>query len=170
MMFFLRAILACLLIAGWSFRLAVFGLVYSSDILTLRGRRTRVEGPLRAFASELSGVPARTLGTVSSSAEGVVFNYRPWLVLPRRTIGLGREGLVLVKGLLGPVLQQAGDQDRVLLRLPPRFARHSEAVGSALGGILVIEHPVVRGFRAAWGWLRAQLRRRPRAAQVTLSS
>jgi hypothetical protein len=155
-------------LAGRCFRLLVFGWVLSTDFLMLRWRRQRVEGPaVRAFSAELEGVPVRTYGTLTRTEAGAVdFTFRPWLVLPARTVRVAESvvGLEVERGLLSPVVVREAPSPRVraLVRLPPRYRKLENAVADALGALPVREVAAVRGLVTMWHWLSAQLgRRRP---------
>ncbi len=157
-------ILAALWIAGWSFRLMVFGFVFSSDVLLFRsGRQTIVAGRIEAFVAGLEGVAARTFGYVTSGAEGLEFVYRPWLVFKRRSVRLpAKAELAIEKGLISPVLLRvgAGEKPSTLVRFPPRYRPHGAAIAVALGPLQLRDAPVVRGFQAAKAWIKEQVGRR----------
>ncbi len=150
-------------LAGRCFRLLVFGWVFSLDCLLLRWRRQRLEGPaVRAFAAELKGVPVRTYGTLARTEAGAVdFTFRPWLVLPARTVRVAESvvGLGVEKGLLSPEVVRVGPARQVcaLVRLPPRYRKLESPVAAAFGGLPVREAALVRGLLAAWRWVKAQL-------------
>ncbi|PTL75446.1 hypothetical protein [Vitiosangium sp. GDMCC 1.1324] len=154
-------------LAGRCFRLLVFGWVSSMDLLLLRWRRQRVEGTaVRAFAAELEGVPARTYGTLTRTEAGAVdFTFRPWLVLPARTVQVA-ESVACVeveRGLLWPEVVRVAAPSREVLplvRLPPRYRNLEAAVAMAFGALPVRQAAVVRGLVVAWRWLTAQLSRR----------
>jgi len=152
-------------LAGWAFRLLVFGWVVSMDFLLLRWRRQKVDGAaVRAFATELEGVPVRTYGTLARTEAGAVdFTFRPWLVLPTRTVRVAPSvvGLEVEKGFLSPEVVRVGPsrQVRALVRLPPRYRKREAAVAGALGVLPVREAALVRGFVDAWRWFKAQLGR-----------
>ncbi len=144
----------CWFIAGWSFRMTVFGTVFAWDLLTLR-RNRHVPGlsPTWAFtARELDGVPVRTYGRVLRDEQGdLAFTYKPWLVLKTRTLTLPRQDYAVGRGLLSPDIIML-DDDRAIsvLRFPPRCRTHEEALASQLGCNQV--HDI--GLKAMWGWLR----------------
>ncbi|MFY0572939.1 hypothetical protein ACN28E_55185 [Archangium lansingense] len=152
-------------LAGRCFRLLVFGWVSSMDFLLLRWRRQKVVGPaVRAFAAELEGVPVRTYGTLTRTEAGAVdFTFRPWLVLPARTVRVAESavGLEVEKGLFSPEVVRVGpsQQVRVLARLPPRYRKLEDAIAGAFGALAVREAAVVRGLVTMWHWLTAQLGR-----------
>jgi hypothetical protein len=162
-------------LSGWAFRLLVFGWVFSLDFLLLRWRRQKVEGPnVRAFAAELEGVPVRTYGTLVRTEAGAVdFTFRPWLVLPSRTVRVGESvvSLEVEKGVLSPTVVRVGHSRQVLalVRLPPRYRKLEAAVAEAFGALPVREVALMRGLFAAWRWLKAQLgRTRGRRGEVPL--
>jgi hypothetical protein len=141
-------------VAGWAFRLTVFGSEFCWDYLTLRHRRF-APGPRdnKVFAgANLPGVPVRTYGRLAQRDDGTLeFSYRPWLVLPERSaavpgdkakIGVGR-------GLFFSTV--SADGAGTLFLLPPRYRGHEDAVARtyALGA-------GVRdaGLRRAWSVLK----------------
>jgi len=143
-------------IAGWSFRLTVFGTLFCWDFFTLRRRRYRVgtEGDWLFTARKIAGVPIRTYGRLQRAADGsLVLVYRPWLVLPARELPLPREGLVVGRGVFYSNVMAAdpGYADpRPLLLLPPRYVGHEPVLAQTYG------IPGTRdiGLRRAWSWLR----------------
>ncbi len=126
--------LVCLALAGWSFRLSVFGLFFSADILLFRKRDIGEEGGIRAFScagmKAARGVPMRTWGRLEKNGAGdLVFSYRPWLVLARRETVLGKAGdFAAGRGLLNPFVVAAADGDTPWLRLLPRYRGQEEAL------------------------------------------
>ncbi|WNG16119.1 hypothetical protein F0U63_16715 [Cystobacter fuscus] len=165
-------------LAGWSFRLMVFGWVFSMDLLLLRWRRQQVDdASVLAFVAEsLEGVPVRTCGVLSRSGTGGVnFTFRPWLVLPSRTVQLAESALNLEvgRGLLGPVMVQVDGstrQVRSLVRLPPRYRTLEAKVAGAFGALPVRELSAARGLAAAWRFLQEQFgRKRQRRGEVEFS-
>jgi hypothetical protein len=146
-----------LLIAGWSFRLMVFGLVFSLDFLL---GREAAPGPggVVAFATDgADGVAPRTYGRVVWREGRAELHYRPWLVLPRRRVrlpacdGIGR-------GLLSPVLLAVeGHRAEVLVRFPPRYRRRAGELAAALGGQRLVDLPLLGGLKAAVAWLRGEV-------------
>jgi hypothetical protein len=143
------------LIAGWSFRLTVFGAIFSWDFFTLRRSRFQVneKGDNKLFSSNTlskQGVPMRTYGRLRNEPENgkLVFRYRPWLVLPERTLDVKLSSASVGKGLF---ISSIEDGDRTAFILPPRYRGHEEAVLRAYafeGGIREV------GLLKAWGVLR----------------
>lgn len=150
-------------VAGWSLRLWVFGLVYSWDILGLPSRKSVEPGrPLLAFATgRLGRCPDRSLGRLVRKNDTLVFRYRPWLIMPKRTIRVetapGRHSIG--KGLLTPALMTCEDATAEkpkwtsIARFPPRYRKREEAMADALE-VGSRDAGMRRGFIAAWGWLK----------------
>jgi hypothetical protein len=149
-------ILLAYLLAGWAFRLMVFGTEFTWDFFTLRHRRFKLlaDGNKLFTAREISGVPLRTYGRLCQEADGgLCFKFRPWLVLAERSIAVPREGLVVGKGVFfSEVLgfDPPADKNRTLLLLPPRYRGHEELFARTyrISGTCDV------GLRKAWSWIR----------------
>ena len=135
----LVVILVAWLVAGWSFRLTVFGSVYCSDFFTRRsGRFTPKENDNAMFAGgNLPGVPVRTYGRLVQRTEGgLEFFYRPWLWLPekRTQVPVTNAEIAVGRGLFFSTVgtEAAG----TLFLLPPRHRGHEDVLVRAyqLGG------------------------------------
>jgi hypothetical protein len=157
-------ILLCSLVAGWSFRLMVFGAVFAWDLATFARRRFVPDGTVNpAFtARALGDVPVRTFGRVRRDPDGgLVLDYRPWLVLPRRRLILPAGAYAIGRGLLhAELLRVEGEGSIDLLDFPPRYRTHEDALRQACG--LAEIRPV--GWVAAWQWVKGLfVAGRPRA-------
>ena len=149
-------VLAAWFLAGWAFRLMVFGTEFTWDFFTFRAARFQLlaDGNKLFTAREIAGVPMRTYGRLCQVDGGrLIFHFRPWLVLPERTIEIPREGLVVGKGVFfSEVLgyDQAADNNRTLLLLPPRYRGHEDLFAQTyrISGTCDV------GLRKAWGWIR----------------
>jgi hypothetical protein len=144
-------------LAGWSFRLSHFGLVFIWDIVTLRSRRF-VPDPAAnrmLLARELNRVPARTYGTLRRDEQGrLILQYRPWLVLPKRTLTLPEGQYFVGKGLFYSQIMRAEDRgSTAVMLLPPRYRGHEEALVTIYSLTAARE----AGLRAAFRWLRETL-------------
>jgi hypothetical protein len=145
--------------AGWAFRLTTFGTVCSWDFLT--GRRKRFQllaDDNKVFTgARLEGVPPRTYGRLHQAADGrLTLKFRPWLVLPERTVFVPRDGLVVGRGVFySEVLghDPKSDRNQTLLLLPPRYLGHEELFARTyhISGTCEV------GLRRAWSWLREAL-------------
>jgi hypothetical protein len=141
-------------VAGWAFRLTIFGTIFCWDFLTLRRHRfVPPENDNKMFAGpELPGVPVRSYGRLVQRTEGgLEFVYRPWLVLAPRMarVDVTPAALSVGRGLFFSDIEATGD--RTLFSLPPRYRGHEETVARAYamgGGV----RPA--GLRKAWGALR----------------
>jgi hypothetical protein len=155
-------VVLALLLAGWAFRLTVFGTVFSWDFITLRGMRSRGVSvdprSNRAFAGKrLAGVPNRTLGNLNVADDGsIVFRFRPWLVGKAKEIPVPTENTILGKGMLHPVITQvetAMDKPKHLITFPPRFRGREEGLQAVYRISQIREVGLLRG----WRWLMETL-------------
>jgi len=150
-------LIACFL-AGWSMRLTVFGNVFAWDLLTFRHARfTAGETADRAFtARRIQKVPVRTCGRVKRDEQGrLLFEYRPWLILPRRTLVLPEGDFSVGRGLLHPqVLHLKDGVATSVLTLPPRFRTHEDRFAKAYGMAGVQDVGLIKGMKAFWSWLK----------------
>lgn len=150
----LGVILVAWLVAGWSFRLTVFGSVFCWDFFTRRsGRFTVKESDNAMFAGgNLPGVPVRTYGRLVQRTEGgLEFLYRPWLWLPEKTakVPVTNADIAVGRGLFFSTVgtEAAG----TLFLLPPRYRGHEDVLVRAYqlgGGVREA------GLRQAWRVLR----------------
>ena len=146
-------------IAGWSFRLTVFGSVACWDFFTGRRKRFQLlaEGNKVFTGREIAGVPVRTYGRLYQAADGkLTLRFRPWLVLPEREVAVPDEGLVVGRGVFySEVLghDAKADKSRTLLLLPPRYLGHEELFARTyhISGTCEV------GLRRAWSWLKEAL-------------
>ena len=148
-------ILISYLIAGWSFRLSHFGLVFVWEIVTRRKKRFSLDAKVNwmFLGRKINNVPARTYGNLSRDEKGnLVVNYRPWLVLAERSLTLPDGKYSVGKGLFySEILQLEGDSLRTAFLLPPRYRSHEEQLVGIYGFVDV--RPT--GLRAAWAWIKS---------------
>ena len=151
----LAVILLSWLVAGWSFRLTVFGSMLSWEFLTLRRLRFRPTTGSRngVFSGPHlceQGVPVRTYGRWLNEPEngGWRFSFRPWLVLPERSVLIAPQEPSIGRGLF---LSAVRERDETTFILPPRYRGHEDA----LVELYQIEGGVQpAGLRRAWSVLR----------------
>ena len=140
-------------IAGWSFRLSHFGLVFLWDFLTLRRRRFLPDASAnRMFlARKLNKVPARSYGKLLRDEKGnLLLKYRPWLVLAERTLVLSEGRYAVAKGLFYSQIMKLESQGlAAAMLLPPRYRGHEQELVSIYGLAGVRD----AGLRAAFRWL-----------------
>jgi hypothetical protein len=141
------------LVAGWAFRLTVFGTIFSWEFFTLRKHRfTPAENANKVFSSDeltKQGVPMRTYGRLLNEEGGrLTFAYKPWMVLPEKTVTLTLVEPSVGKGLFFSTIR---DSEAAAFVLPPRYRGHEEAVAriyALRGGVQDA------GLLKAWGTLR----------------
>ena len=147
-------ILISYLVAGWSFRLSHFGLVFVWDFFTLRRNRFTPDPKANNMflSRKINGVPARTYGKFSRDAQGrLVLSYRPWLILPPRTLVLPEGKYCVGQGaFFSEIHRLEGDDTKDVILLPPRYRTHEEQLASLynLEGVRPI------GLLAAWAWIK----------------
>ncbi len=153
----LVVIVVAYLVAGWAFRLTIFGSVFCWDFVTRRRNRFTPEANanLMFAGANCPGVPVRTYGRLIRGESGALdFSYRPWLVLPERKTALPVEPQALAVGEGLFFSDIVTDDGRALFSLPPRYRGHEAAVAGTYqmgGGV----KPA--GLRKAWGALREML-------------
>jgi hypothetical protein len=148
-------------IAGWSFRLSHFGLVFVWQFFS--GGRFRFHPDPKVnhlfLARKLERVPTRTFGQLLRDEQGaLVFHYRPWLVLPRRTLVLPTGHYEAGRGLFySEILRVDGSAARAIFLLPPHYRGHEEEIARIyqLAGTRDV------GMRAAWAWFKGLFRSQP---------
>ena len=149
-------------IAGWSFRLSHFGLVFVWDFVTRRRDRfVPDQSTNRMFlARKINKVPARTYGKLLRDAKGsLVLTHRPWLVLRERALTLPEGSYAISRGLLYSQIMRVGGRGLTsALLLPPRYRGHEEELVPIYGLAGVRE----AGLRAAFRWLKESLGFKPR--------
>jgi hypothetical protein len=138
------------LVAGWAFRLTIFGSIFSWDFFTLRRTRYRVRPDAnKVFAGgNLPAVPVRTYGRLCKTEAGLVFRYKPWLVMPEKGAVVPPAGLVVGRGLFFSTVLH--EENETYLLLPPRYRGHEEQLSQAygLGGVRAA------GLRRAWSVMK----------------
>ena len=148
-------ILFSYLIAGWSFRLSHFGLVLVWDFCTFRASRFTPDPTTNKMFlwRKINKVPARSYGTVKRDEKGnLVLTYRPWLVLPPRTLVLPEGKYAVGKAVFYRSIQriEGSDDAQNILLLPPRYRGHEEELVKIYGLTGVREAGLLR----AWKWLK----------------
>lgn len=154
-------ILVAWLVAGWAFRLTVFGTVFCWDFFTVRRARFAASPDANWMfaAGKLAeaGVPARSYGRLLKKSDGgLAFAFKPWLVLPERSVDVPppRE-LAVGRGLFFSMVE--GDTAGYFM-LPPRYRSHEDALVRIYGFSGVRE----AGLRKAWSWIKETMGYGPR--------
>ncbi len=143
------------LVAGWAFRLTTFGAIFSWDFFTFRKKRYVVAetGDNKLFSSNTlvkEGVPMRTYGRLRAEPENgkLVFRYRPWLVLPEKTLDVKLESAAVGKGLFLSTIRSG---EKTAFVLPPRYRDHEETIAKVYGLSGGVQDA---GIMKAWSALR----------------
>jgi hypothetical protein len=152
-------------IFGWSFRLMVFGTIFSTDILSKNHKKLRFNpNKICAFSCRgVSKLPARTYGYLKKSSESTLeFVYKPWLIFPFRKFSLSDKpaNYQIGQGLINPViikLEENRKSDTVLFRLLPRYKSHEEKLAKALSIYSIRELYIARGMRHIHRWIAEQV-------------
>ena len=144
-------------VAGWAFRLTVFGAIFSWDFFTRRRRRyTPLENANKMFAGPaFTAVPVRTYGQLVQREDGgLEFHYRPWMFLEARVAQVELEQQTLAVGDGAFFSDVVDADDRTIFSLPPRYHGHEEHVAR----IYKLGRGVCpAGLNKAWSALREML-------------
>ncbi len=153
----LVVVVVAYLVAGWAFRLTVFGAIFSWEFVTRRCHRFQpAENDNKLFAGAgFTAVPIRTYGRLQQRTEGgLEFVYRPWLVGAPRMAPVTADKRELGVGEGAFFSDIVDGEDNTLFSLPPRYRGHEATLARAYqfgGGV----KPA--GLRKAWGALREML-------------
>jgi hypothetical protein len=119
-------------VAGWSFRLMIFGVDFCWDLFTFRKHRFKVDARANKLFSgaRLPKVPTRTCGRLVNEPENGLlrFTYKPWLVLPARAVDVRLDEPSIGKGLFFSTIRDGG---KTMFTLPPRYRGHEEELARA---------------------------------------
>jgi hypothetical protein len=101
-------------------------------------------------------VPTRTYGRLIRQAQGgMVFEYRPWLILPKDRFPVHEGEYVVGRGIFYPeVARVEGEKLVTIFVLSPRYCGHEEGVARAFGFPGVRDVGIRKGLKAAWNWLQ----------------
>jgi hypothetical protein len=151
-------ILGSYFIAGWSFRMTVFGSVYLWDLLTARRLRFQpgAERNWMFTGRTMEKVPVRTYGRLLRANSGkLVFEYRPWLFLARRSFELPEGKYFVGRGLFySEIDRREEERTSVIFILPPRFQTHEESLARVYSLEPVCDVGLLKGFKAGWNWVK----------------
>ena len=149
-------VVVCALIAGACIRLNLFAMVCSWDMLTRRWRRTDAStGSLRAFVARRHvGTAVRTMGRIEPSPNSLRFSWRPFFVMPTRSIQMPIEQPVLTRGVVWSVVSSEVDgAPLACFAFPPRYRGHEPEVARRLGAG-VTDGIVLRGVKGTVEFVR----------------
>jgi hypothetical protein len=143
-------------VAGWAFRLTVFGSMFCWEFVTRRcARFSPAKGQNRMFAgAHLPGVPVRTYGRLVKSESGALeFAFRPWPVMAPRVAPVPHEARLLHVGTGAFFSDIVDEEDQTVFSLPPRYRGHEDELATiyAMGEVRPI------GLHKTWSELREML-------------
>lgn len=157
--FALMVMVVAWLIAGWSFRLMIFGMNFTWDFVTFRKHRFQPgsESNRMFTARAIEGAPIRTCGKLTyRKPDSIWFEYRPLLILPRRRFALPPGKYVVERGFVFPEICSV-TEDKLLptFLLPPCYCGHEEALARAYSFPEVRDTVLLKGCKKVWGWFRS---------------
>ena len=153
------------LVVSWSFRLTTLGITIIWDYAFRKWRFTDIkqEDKIAAFNSrKLDKVPARTYGSVVCDGDELVFEYRPWLILPVKKVcvPIGDADYRVARSLLYPQLIKIDDNDQRVIRLFHLRAKYRKQEVELAEKLMlsgqIIDVGVLKGLKAAWAWIQDQ--------------
>lgn len=153
------------LIAGWSFRLMMFGTVYTWDFFTFRKKRFTPEPTANWMftARKIEKTPIRTYGRLMKTEDGKLkLVYKPWMFLPERSVMMPAGQYAVGRGLICPeIMLVEGEQTKSLLAMPPRYKNHEAEIAQIYGIRDVRDVGLLKGLKAIWNWVTGKSAAQP---------
>lgn len=158
-LFSLVVVFVAWLIAGWAFRLLVLGSVYCWDFFTFRRHRFMPAANANWIfaARKIGSMPIRTYGKLINDGTGrLTFEYRPWLVLPKKVLVLPEGRYAVGRGLFYPeIMKVEGEDTKTVFILPPRYKGHETDLARACSVSDVRDVGILRGLKAVGSAMRS---------------
>ena len=142
-------------IAGWAFRITVFGMVITTDYLFPWIARKKVDAsnPHAFVACRPLRVPSRTYGRLTYADGQHHFTYRPFLILPQKRVTLPAVNRYVVRGVLMPSASDATPaKGSARIIFPPRYRGKEELLSRGLMINEVRDCAIIRGWKAVKNW------------------
>jgi hypothetical protein len=142
-------------VAGWAYRLTIFGFVLMYDLLMPGSARKRINlnAPHAFVKCKSLKIPARTYGRITSSGGVLIFQYKPVFFAPRRAVSLPNVDRYVVKGvLMSGIHDTRKTNDLCKISFPPRYKKHEEAIAARLGFTDIRDCSLIRGWKALKLW------------------
>ncbi len=142
-------------VAAWAYRLTIFGYVIMYDLLFPSSARKKVDvnTPHAFVKCKEKKIAARTYGKISKEDGNLVFRYRPVFFAPTRTVILPNTDRHIVWGIL---MSEINDTVKTNLfckvSFSPRYKKHEEAIGAALGIADIRDCGLIRGWKGFKLW------------------
>ena len=142
-------------LAGWAFRITVFGMVITADsIFPWIGRKKADTSNPHAFvACRPLRVPSRTYGRLNYVNGKHIFTYRPFLILPKKRVALPGGNRYIVRGVLMPSASDAmTSKASARILFPPRYRGKEEFLARGLMINEIRDCAIIRGWKAFKIW------------------
>jgi len=142
------------------FRFSFFGTMLAKDfVLPWMAKGSTTPECAHAFIAHKSlGLPVRTFGRVTVSAEGqMVFIYRPCFIFGAKSVILPSDNLSLGKGVLYPTLLRSDKQNTSNVKLVmflPRYRSHEHRIAEHYGITSIHDSALTKGFKAVKAWMK----------------
>ncbi|MBE2204559.1 MAG: hypothetical protein IAE94_09510 [Chthoniobacterales bacterium] len=143
-------------IAGWAFRITVFGMVITTDYLFPWIARKKVDAtnPHAFVACHQLRVPSRTYGRLTYADGEITFTYRPYLIFPQKRVKLPAVSRCVVRGVLMPsVSDTIPEKGSAKIMFPPRYRGKEELLSRGLMINEIRDCAIIRGWKAFKNWL-----------------
>ncbi|MDR0548604.1 MAG: hypothetical protein LBI10_04230 [Deltaproteobacteria bacterium] len=163
-----------IILVRWSFRLSVWGLLFSFDLVFRRWRQPDppADAGILAFASAKAKktlkIPKRTLGRLFKRGENLYFSYRKFLLRPTE-IQLEPGSYVIGRRLTAPVLAARDQKGELwpLFSFRLSLKGHDSFLLSTLGVSNVVEMGVLKSAKKAIAWLKSLIHGDEEALELT---
>ena len=146
-------------IAGWAFRLMILGTVFSWDVFSFRRHRfmPAANGNWIFAARQINDTPIRTYGKLINDGTGkLTFEYRPWLVMPKKILAVAEGKYAVGRGLFFPeIMKVEGEDTKTIFTLSPRYKGHETDLARACGFGDVRDVGILKGFKAVGSAIRS---------------
>lgn len=146
-------------IAGWSFRMMMFGSVFCWDFVTRRRRRFKPTANANWMftAQRIEKAPIRTYGKLIRGENGrLTFEYRPWHFLKQQTVTLPAGKYAVGRGFFYPeIMLTEGEKEKTMLLPPPRYKGHEFDLAHAYNITDIRDVGLLKGFKAIWNWMKS---------------
>lgn len=122
--------------------------------------RATATGRFKCFSGSVEEIPSLSYGTLNTREGGLVFSYRPWLIMPKRKVMTPYrcETSAVGIGMLSPVIiGNRQSNTAVLFRLRPVYKTLEEQVARSLGLKEMRDVAFGRSIRDGLLWLKEQV-------------
>jgi len=157
-------------IAGWAFRITVFGMVITTDYLFPWIARKKVDtsNPHAFVACRQLRVPSRTYGRLTYTDGQHHFTYRPLLILPQKRVTLPPVDRCVVRGVFMPSASDTSPvRGSARILFPPRYRGQEELLSRGLMINEIRDCAIIRGWKAFKNWLAESFGAKPTIVPTT---